>query len=113
MKTQRAPIQKKVWKSVSRRAQKGIQMRPLGFFGGPRAANLTIFRVPKKSSKKVTKKVTRGNWALPLGSPKETLREEAQGLETGDWRGLEARTGRLEAWTGRLEAWTGRPAGWY
>ena len=37
----------------------------------------------------------------PPCSPKGTLRE-------GDWRGLEARTGRLEAWTGRLEAWTSR-----
>ena len=91
MRTQRAPIQKKVWKSVSRRAQNGIQMRPLGIFGGSRAANLTIFRVPKNNSKKVTKKSHARKKGAPPGRPyKETKKlprlaaSRPAGLQTGN-----------------------------
>ena len=59
MKTQRAPIQKKSGKSFPGGSKMAPQMRPVGPFGGPMAANLMIFRVLKTNSKKVMKKVTR------------------------------------------------------
>ena len=70
-------------------------------------SRLRVFGEPKSHAERF--------WpcSKPRPAPLKKPSGRRPGDGTGDWRGLEARTGRLEAWTGRLEACNGRPAGRY